>query len=236
MNTKRLLCAVLAAAFAVALSAQATRSDLERVSLDFAERLISDGGSEKKISELSQYLSDADKAHLAEYRELDGLMRRASKIKKNRAAIADKAVQFTPDEREDLYFAHRVKNRYFWNYLPVPCLGIGSFVQGDVSGGLLQLAGLGLSGICLFTGFGGGGGRQMVDTGIAIAFATPIAGMVCPIIFKSSRNAMLRSSLNLNDYGTAVAQAADVRDVQLSFAPIANPVTNQYGAVALIRF
>ncbi|MBQ9205414.1 MAG: hypothetical protein IJ158_01720 [Treponema sp.] len=263
MNSKKILCIILVVPLSICLFAQNTRSDLERISLDYAERLISDGANLERLEKFSQNqaqngavyskknraldetlqrvvqnLSDEDKAHLDDYSELNEIVRKPSKIKKNRALIAEKAEQFSGDEREDLYISNTVKNRrWFWNILPLPGFGIGSFAQGDVPGGLMQLAGLGLSGLFLAKGVNSHGSEE--DTfmsAFACTFiATPfVIGTIRPAFFKRSRNAMLRESLSLNKKGKAIAQ--NTNEVQFSFAPIVNPVADQYGAVALIRF
>ena len=260
---KKILCIVLAATIFASTFAQ--NSDLEKISLDFAERLIHDGANlerlekfsqnqqengavyskknrklDETLQRVSQNLSEESKEHLEKYRELDKILQKSSKIKKNRTLISEKAEQFSPDEREDLYFLNAVENRtWFWNIFPLPGFGLGSFGQGDVPGGLLQLAGLGLSGIFLSKGVNSHGSDQDFFMGaFACTFiATPfIIGTIRPIFFKSSRNAMLRKSLGLNSKGKALAQSPNASEIQLSFAPIVNPVASQYGAVALIHF
>ena len=270
MNSKKILCIILVVPLSICLFAQNTRSDLERISLDYAERLIRDGANLERLEKFSQNqaqngavyskknraldetlqrvvqnLSDEDKAHLDEYRDMDTVLQKVSKIKKKRALIAEKAEQFSGDEREDLYISNTVKNRrWFWNW--IPGLGIGSFAQGDVPGGLMQLAGDGLWGLCwgysLYLQDNYEHGSPERDKADKLWYAGPVifvashfvVGTIRPIIFKRSRNAMLRESLSLNKKGKAIAQ--NTNEVQFSFAPIVNPVADQYGAVALIRF
>ena len=170
-------------------------------------------------------------------------MQKSSKIKKNRTLISEKAEQFSPDEREDLYFLNAVENRtWFWNIFPLPGFGLGSFGQGDVPGGLLQLAGCGLTATLLISAFkeddnhNKSGFESRSKTAIVFGTSTLAFGVIRPIFFKSSRNAMLRKSLGLNSKGKALAQSPNASEIQLSFAPIVNPVASQYGAVAMIRF
>lgn len=240
---KKILCSILAISLSVCLFAQNTKSDLERISLDYAERLIRDGASEEKIAEISQYLSESSREYLEQYRELNGLLQRPSKINKNRALIAEKAGQFSGDEREDLYNLHLVRNKA-WSLNIVPGFGIGSFVQGDVGGGIVEL---GLDSIILgivlnsISNIDSDDDHKSSKTGtmwaiggIAFVLTNSTFGTIRPSFFKRSRNAMLRESLSLNKKGKAIAQ--NTNEVQFSFAPIVNPVADQYGAVALIRF
>ena len=268
MNSKKILCIILVIPLSICLFAQNTRSDLERISLDYAERLIRDGANLERLEKFSQNqaqngavyskknraldetlqrvvqnLSDEDKAHLDEYRDMDTVLQKVSKIKKNRALIAEKAEQFSGDEREDLYNLHLVRNKA-WPLNIVPGFGIGSFAQGDIGGGIVEL---GLDSIILGIVLNSINnidsddeyksnktGSMWAIGGIAFVLTNSTFGTIRPAFFKRSRNAMLRESLSLNKKGKAIAQ--NTNEVQFSFAPIVNPVADQYGAVALIRF
>ena len=271
MFTKRISCIVLGLAISAILFAQNSSSDLEKISLDFSERLIRDGASlerlekfsqnqteesgsysaknrklDETLQRISQNLSESGKKHLEEYREFGEILNEKSKIKENQELIKEKAEQFSPDEREELYVANMVKNKkFFFNYFPG--YGVGSFAQGDVAGGLMQVAGSGLGAIgwmCIFfynsdeDNYDDNSNLLVIGpTAIIIGFASNfIFGTIRPIIFKRSRNAMLRSSLGLDSEGKAIAQSTKEHEIQLSFAPIVNPVASQYGAVAMIRF
>ena len=245
MNCQKMTYVFLVVSFCCSgIFAQDARTALESLSLDFAERLIRDGADEAKITELSQNLSEADLAHLSEYRELNALMEKTWKIKKNRELIAKKAESFSLEEKEDLYVSHSVENSAWpLNLLPLPGflpgLGVGSFRQGDVAGGFMQC--LGCVAFTILTCKGASEHGDTEDRYMAAActifIATPVlVGTLRPLYFNRTRNSYLRSSLGLDANEKFVAENKDRSDVQIALAPLLNPVANRYGAVAMIRY
>ena len=83
-------------------------------------------------------------------------------------------------------------------------LGIGSFVQGDITGGLLVAggevvgAGLLIAGASSVVNDPEGAGGTMMVVGVGLLTAARIAGLVFPFTYANSFNEKLRRDLGIN--------------------------------------
>ena len=116
-------------------------------------------------------------------------------IEKNKEEIQKKSSYLLLREREFLYNKNRKKGAAYWSW--ANSCGIGSFLQGDIKGGII-VAGLELGSI-MVTPI-----AEAHNTSISGWVGVPlmsgyIYGIVAPILYQSKYNKTLREALNLND-------------------------------------
>ena len=145
----------------------------------------------------------------------------------NQFLIEKQAVNLSPNERYSLYNSKKKETAVpFFLNLFLGC-GIGSYVQGDVTGGTIGLVGeLGANAV-MITGI-----FMSIDETPAsiITFCAGAAGLigirvfefVRPFSYTKKYNAVLKDSLLLDS-------------ASLSFAPIINPDTEQLGLLIGVR-
>lgn len=98
--------------------------------------------------------------------------------------------------------------------------GIGSFAQGNKSAGWAQL-GLWAAGFGLVYNGVDNENSSTVTIGALFIIGSTVVGCVTPWVYSSNHNAALKESLGMTDGS-------------ISFAPIINPVNEQYGLMARI--
>ena len=180
--------------------------------LEYANYLFADGflkgKNEKKISELSQFL--------------------------------------TPEQRENFYEEneHLGIKPFLLNLLLG--FGIDSFSQGDKAIGHLQFWGDVLGYGLMIPGMimvqeatddleTSPEGSTLVTIGSLVIVGVAIPACIRAWTFAADRNAKLRRALNVDENGKAVA-LSNKTVAEISFAPIIQPITNEYGLIARISF
>ena len=141
-------------------------------------------------------------------------------LEDNKEKIAELAKSLSLQDRQRLYDKYEKSIGGYVVLNLLVGLGIGSFAQGDGRDGVWQLLEeiLGVSFIVL--GAVNGNSVTTACGYISLVCAT-VTGIVAPITYSKTRNGTLQSAFGLSD-----------RDI--SFAPIINPINNQYGLVAKI--
>ena len=101
--------------------------------------------------------------------------------------------------------------------LLIPLGGIGSFVQGDTTGGLLVTGGQVLGLVVAGADSGAGYATTTVYVGLAVYSAATLVGLAIPFTYANATNEKLRrdlgisvSDVSLSEQGLAVTFAADL--------------------------
>ena len=242
---KKLLVLLMTALFAAGLGAQETPQETAT-----AEQPATAVTTEAAEATLAAPVADDDVAaaankvalDYAHYLFADGFLK-----KNNAKKIEGLSPLLTGAQRERLYEENeQLGVKPFLLNLLIG-FGIGSFVQGDLAIGHLQLwgdlAGYGL----LITGAavtaasaandnadGVSAGGVVMTIGSLITLAVTLPACICPWTFSARVNKVMRRALNVDENGKAVGSAKGAAEV--SFAPIVQPVTGEYGLMARIAF
>ncbi|MEK6793555.1 MAG: P13 family porin [Spirochaetota bacterium] len=117
---------------------------------------------------------------------------------KNVDAIKKEAPYITDSEK--LQLVNQFRKGFFGelllNVYPLPGFGVGSFVQGDVIGGLVLIGISGTGVACLSVGLGGGN-QPLTSVGAAVWIAGIVVGAVWPIVYSAVYNDALNKSLGV---------------------------------------
>lgn len=224
-----ILCLLAEAAFA-----QNTPDDLAKWKRLFDGGVITEAEYQaKKIQILKSSVRPAGGMTRGQaYVEADKLLTEGFDTYKYR--ISELMLYLTDEQKMDLYERHS-KSAGGYIAMNIFCgFGIGSFVQGDIGKGVVQLA-THVGGLT-FTIAGAAiavpaivadssaaaAGILMMASGLACFATGTIIGCVSPLKYSRTHNDTLRELLNLP------------QTVSVAVAPIINPVSDQYGFAAKI--
>ncbi len=141
-------------------------------------------------------------------------------FKENKDQVKDLSKDLTPEQKNALYSEFK---RSAPGYIALNMLtgwGLGSFIQRDKTGGFIQVGATAAGITAIYAGAAADSGPVMY-AGLGLIAGSWLFGIVKPIVFSVNHNKTLKDMLNMN-----------VESV--SFAPIVNPVNQQYGLVARI--
>ncbi len=253
LNMKALKRIISAAVFAIMSVTMTLAQDAED---ELYEYITVDGNGVSETKDAGKEQSDTKSSDKKAEKNKDGLSFEISKelktaLKKpgkNSEQILELTFNLTEAQKQELYdvFSKTKGTAIGMNWLPG--FGSGSFVQGDVLGGSLgvtfdtialvsEAGGLcvGFVGI-LVAAFSGGMAEEQIDelfgwaAGLMIGggvlwIGNKIFGTIRPINFAKNYNKDLKAALGLEEKVESV-----------SFLPIVDPVTSNYGLATQIRF
>ena len=209
--------AVFAIGFSFAQEAEIASADTEnaenKIALEYAEYLFEDGfvkgNNAKKIAGLSPFLTPAQRENLYEENEKSGVA------------------------------------PFLLNLLLG--FGIGSFSQGDTTIGYLQLwgdivgYGLMIPGMIITQKAAedletSPAGTTLVTLGSLITLGVAIPAYIRAWTFTAHTNKKMRQALQVDENGKAVSASEKKNSLSVSFAPIIQPISDEYGLMARISF
>jgi len=125
-------------------------------------------------------------------------------VEENKEKIQKESSNLSFNEREFLYDENRKKRAGAWSWANF--YGIGSFLQGDIKGGII-VAGLEIGGAIIGISMIGNGskcrdnpnGCEVPTVSNVLIMSGWIYGIVAPILYQSKYNKTLIEALNIND-------------------------------------
>lgn len=223
------------------LFAQEEPMSAEMLAFDFLQRLLfseEEDWDNEYVQKMLGYLSEEKQTSLFDYKEAFEVLSHIP-IRKN--IIAEKVQKLTDDEKEKLYADYKETTpspfgMFGFNML-VP--GLGSFIQGNLIGGLAQVFTYSIGYVTLFSFLADGDYTEEVFNRcygriVASSVASSIIGTVMPFLFSAITNATVRSAIGVDKEGKVLPKSEPSQNVVL--LPTFNPVENAYGLSLALRF
>lgn len=233
-----------------ALFAQTESHETEKLASDFLQRLLDDGEDwdNALVQEMAVCLPEEQQKNWeASFKVADLIsLRWLIPFRKNQ--IAEQTEHLTAEQKEAVYEKS--------TFSPVGAgfmnlgigFGVGSFVEGDLFGGLVQLipqtvAAFVLmdSSIKLAEAVGNEDDSKSAEyasamQGCLVTYLVARAvGFALPFVFSAVCNKTMQNSLGVDKNGRALPTKDKATAQNLSVMPLLNPVENEYGFVAMMQ-
>ena len=115
-------------------------------------------------------------------------------LKENKEKIQRESSNLSPNERDILYDDNRKKYAAAWGWLNF--YGIGSFLQGDIKGGII-VAGPEIVGVLFLR-------REKSTAAMVLVCGGYLYGIIAPLLYQSSYNKTLREALNVENISFSI--------------------------------
>lgn len=160
-----------------------------------------------------------------------------------RNQIAEQAEYLTDKQKEAIY-EKSTFSPVGAGFLNLGCgFGIGSFVEGDLFGGLVQVVPPAIASIVLISNLFN---SKKEDSSLSLMediflpelvtnLVTRAVGFALPFVFSAVCNKTMQNSLGVDKKGRALPAKDKTAAQNLSVMPLLNPVGNEYGFVALLQ-
>lgn len=233
------------------LFAQAESHQAEQLASDFLQRLLDDGEDwdSTLVQEMAAYLPEEQQKNWeCNFKVTDWISPRwLIPFRKNK--ITEQAENLTAEQKETIY-EKSTFSPVGAGFLNLGCgFGIGSFVEGDLFGGLVQIIPQTIAFFVLMDNsikrtdeINNDDNSTNSKTVAAIQgclvthLVTRAVGFALPFVFSAVCNKTMQNSLGVDKKGRALpAKAKAVPAQNLSVMPLLNPVGNEYGFVAMLQ-
>lgn len=224
-----------------ALFAEAESHQAEELASDFLQRLLADGvdWDNALVQEMAACLPEEQqknwesKFHVSE----DWISPRwLIPFRKNK--IAEQAEHLTDKQKEAIY-EKSTFSPVGAGFMNLGCgFGIGSFVEGDLFGGLVQVVPQAIVLLSYALNIEEEDSSSMKDIILPVLvtnLVTRAVGFALPFVFSAVCNKTMQNSLGVDKKGRALPAKDKTAAQNLSVMPLLNPVGNEYGFVALLQ-
>lgn len=233
------------------LFSQAESHQAEQLASDFLGRLLDDGEDwdSALVQEMAAYLPEEQQKNWeCNFKVTDWISPRwLIPFRKNK--ITEQAENLTAEQKETIY-EKSTFSPVGAGFLNLGCgFGIGSFVEGDLFGGLVQIIPQTIAFFVLMDStmklaeavsneddFESAKNASAMQGCLITYLVTRAVGFALPFVFSAVCNKTMQNSLGVDKKGRALpAKAKAVPAQNLSVMPLLNPVGNEYGFVAMLQ-
>jgi hypothetical protein len=131
-------------------------------------------------------------------------------LNKNYETIQEKSSVLNPDEKIFLFDTYKKGSAIPFVVNMIAGFGIGSYIQGDIVGGTIQLSGEVLSILTIYSAFiPGPHVETVIKTGAISYLIFRLYGCVSPFVFKDIYNTKLKNALHYNDVSYSIIPSFD---------------------------